>query len=408
MISSALILYPIPGQGRIPNYEGSMQHEIPVWYVKRIPQSLKPKKSFPGYNDLELGYRSFLHGAIPTHHENGKLVVDIHAEQFKSRTVDTVLGKVHISAHITDGMSTMPPSQSIEMKNIDITLTPKDRLSDAEIFEWQDRIYKLLVFINQEEVVSEYINYSFDEFFAPSLSTGHEKAQYAFRTPIGVEECFDLLELVTKKYVENYSEIIKIMPDLVMYYKDYISGMPDEIQLARLFVALEQSANLARKTEENLKSEDDTEVQNRKKEYKDYIKTNIKGNALLSENLSQFVRDSSKHYIDAGAEPDASKKIMDLAQVIMDKHELHTNLVFSSKARMVWTMRNIVAHGLSVVGDQQKTNAKNEFYSNRGLYRQNTEQLIRAYILHYLGADTEQIRRFSEPLKSYVLELYER
>ncbi len=400
-------LYPHPSQNTIYPSNISNEHYLNIQYALHCSITDKQKNDFGERNIAEYRFKSFLHGSISSSLRKGKMAIETDKPGYDSRTIETSQGIVVVSIPVTESHSTMPPVLKVEMESINISLKSKEVLSNTDAFMWGARFSDLLAFIHQEFVPLEGIKFDGDMFIDPANSIEYVPESYAYRGLVDVESFMSLMQDVVKNYVDKYDYIQSVISDLILYYRDYALGAPDQIQLARLFVPLEQASNLARKLEPSLKRVDSEEKKNRKSEYQGFIKDVIADHKAISDNIKSFIKDAKPYYVSEGEEPDAIKKIIDLANIVNEQCTIHTNLIFSTKTKMIWQMRNIVAHGLAVSGNEARSNARREFYSNRGLYRQDIEKLIRAYILKLIGANNVDITNYSEPLKAVVHELYE-
>jgi len=400
-------LFPHPSQNTIYPSNISNEYHLNIQYALHCSITDKQKNVFGERNVAEYSFRSFLYGAIPSSLLKDKMVVETDIPGYDSRTIETSRGTVVASIPVNERHSAMPPVLKIEMESINITFKSKEALSYSDVFMWGARFSDLLAFIHQEFVPLESIKFDKDMVIDPANSIEYVPESYAYRGIVDVESFMSLMQYVVKNYVDKYDYIQSVISDLILYYRDYALGVPDQIQLARLFVSLEQSSNLARKLEPSLKRVDSEEKKNRKSEYQGFIKDVIADHKAISDNIKSFIKNAKPYYVSEGEEPDAIKKIIDLANIVNEQCAIHTNLIFSTKTKMIWQMRNIVAHGLAVSGNEARSKARREFYSNRGLYRQDIEKLIRAYILKVIGANNVDITNYSEPLKAVVHELFE-
>lgn len=401
-------LFPMPGDKYIPASSMSGQYTLNIWYVKYRGMSRTHAAKIPGYSgSLRMGFKSFLWGVLPSSHKDGKMIIDTDSQEFADRKIESEIGSITIGSNITETHSNSTLTLSVGMQNIDVTLEPKTHLDDKEVIALQSKFSSLLSFIDQRSVKLTYLQFNNETYFLPWQYTSDKNEQgYAYKSPIGLSEGFDLIEQTTKLFLEKHGKVNTIVSDLVSYYEDYAKPIPDEVQLFRLFSAMEQTANLALNTEPPLTAEISELEASRTSEY-NTLKTIVKANSEFPESIKEFINSISNQYIKEGAQPKTRAKIQKLAMTINDAYEIHSNLIWDSKVKVVWTMRNIIAHGLDVNANEKLAKNRREFYENSGLLRTDTELIIRAYLLHFWGASPEIVKRHSEPLRAMVMTLHE-
>lgn len=307
--------------------------------------------------------------------------------------MQTTIGTVTVDLPIRESSSRSPSVFEKRLDKITVTIEPKVQFSIRDILKWNDRIKRFFTLIHQERVVNSSIERGIDDITVPELIEDYEKAQYALRMPIFMEEFVKVVKEALPAFIDKYDEIAPFTEDLVQYYYDYPLDPPDSIQLLRLFTSLEQCANYAQRNEKILSTKLDAEQIQRKADFQILLKL-AKGKQEIKDVYEYLLNTAQGFYVSSGNLSAPKYKIQALAQLLQDEYGVHNSLVELLNVEITLKMRNIVAHGFFDPESSER------FYANRDYLGQDIEQSIRMYLLRALGCDKETIMRHKDPLKA--------
>lgn len=348
-------------------------------------------ESIPGLADkktITFTFESFLYLFVPEKDED-KAKFEKLSERMRS--IETSIGKVSVFIP-KRGSNSAYGSLTYEMKNIVIEITSENEVTDDTIFLWKRYFENLLTFIHQERVVLRSIKRGFDEIVIPNILE-YKKEKYAYRQFITLEIFSKIISQILPKYISNGESYAKMLQDLIRFYFDYSMGIPDEIQLLRLFTSLETCSKDHCKKNPIQPSLTDEEI-NRKEEFEQVV-NHLKEQEGLPISVKKFIEDSKKFYISPENKNSLKKQIQATAEYQLHTFNSHSCLLNPNNINLQYKMRNILVHGFS----DKKTYRK--FYEQRLEFVTDIEQMVRIHILNSCGADVDVINTHKLPLRAH-------